>query len=179
MNARMLVTLCTVAIMLPATGQEAPVMKEGQVSESALIDALAPDQPIRTRSLRVTRDINADKAASRPPSASLLITFETNSAELTPQARLSLDTVGQALASDRLSVFRFAIEGHADPRGVPSANFKLSQLRAQSVRDYLVSARKIDSTRLEAVGKGAQEPLNRSNPEAPENRRVTIVNLSR
>jgi flagellar motor protein MotB len=29
------------------------------------------------------------------------------------------------------------------------------------------------------VGKGDRELINKSNPEAPENRRVTIVNLSR
>lgn len=179
MNARMLVTLCIAAIMLPATGQEAPVMKEGQVSESALIDALAPDQPIRTRSIRVMRDNPAPGVAPKPASASLLITFDTNSANLTPSARQSLDVVGQALASDKLASFRFAIEGHADPRGVAAANLKLSQLRAESVRNYLVNTKNIDRARLEAVGKGDMELLNKSNREAPENRRVTIVNLSR
>jgi OOP family OmpA-OmpF porin len=43
----------------------------------------------------------------------------TNSANLTPAARESLDVVGQALASEKLQTYRFAIEGHADPRGLP------------------------------------------------------------
>jgi outer membrane protein OmpA-like peptidoglycan-associated protein len=179
MKARLLVSICMAAAVLPAIGQEAPVMKEGQVTEGALIDALTPNEPIRTRSIRVVRDNAAGSVAAKPASASLLITFDTNSANLTPSAKQSLDVVGQALASDKLSTFRFAIEGHADPRGLATANLKLSQARAQSVRSYLISSKNIDGARLEAVGKGDQELLNKSNRDAPENRRVTIVNLSK
>ena len=145
-----------------------------------LVDALAPKPPMRMRSLRIVRDDVGTQAVSpKPARVSLQITFETNSAILTPRSRQSLDVVGQALASDKLGTFRFGIEGHADPRGVSAANLALSQLRAQAVRNYLVQNLKIDPARLEAVGKGDREVLNASNPEAPENRRVTIVNLSR
>jgi OOP family OmpA-OmpF porin len=178
MNARMLFSICVLATVLPVFGQEGPVMKEGQITENALIDALTPNQPIRTRSIRVMRDDETGGPAAKPAKASLLITFETNSAALTARAKHSLDVVGQALASDKLASFRFAIEGHADPRGVPEANLKLSQARAESVRDYLVNSRNIDVARLDPVGKGDQELMNRVNPIAPENRRVTIVNLS-
>lgn len=165
---------------LPAGAQERPVIKEGQADQGVIEDALAPSRPIRTRSIRVARDdVGSPAVAPEPPKVSLLITFETGSATLTPKSRQSLDVVGQALGSARLAPFRFAIEGHADPRGHPAANLALSQQRAQSVRAYLVSAMKIDGARLDAVGKGDREPLNRADPEAPENRRVTIVNLSR
>ncbi|WP_338763111.1 OmpA family protein [Massilia sp. METH4] len=160
----------------PAAGQGAPVLDEGQVTEKALVDALAP---IRTRSIVVRRDDEAGGPAAKPASASLLITFETNSARLTAAARRSLDVVGKALGSERLAAARFAIEGHADPRGVPEANLKLSQARAESVRDYLVGSAHIDAGRLDPVGKGDREPMNKANPAAAENRRVTIVNLSR
>lgn len=180
MNVRMLVSVCVAAVMLPAMGQQAPVMKEGQVNEGALIDALTPaEAPIRTRSIRVVRNTPADTVVAKPAKANLLITFNTNSADLTPAAKQSLDVVGQALTSDKLSTFRFAIEGHADPRGMSAANLKLSQARAESVRAYLISSKNIDSSRLEAVGKGDQELMNKSNRDAPENRRVTIVNLSK
>jgi outer membrane protein OmpA-like peptidoglycan-associated protein len=164
---------------LPVLGQEAPVLSEGQVTEKVLVDALTPAKPLRTRSILVRRDDEPGGHAAKPASASLLITFETNSAALTSAARHSLDVVGSALASEKLSSFRFAIEGHADPRGVPQANLKLSQARAESVRDYLVSSGKIDTARLEPVGKGDRELLNTANPIAAENRRVTIVNLAR
>lgn len=178
---------CIMVAALPAMGQEGPVLKEGQADVGTLVDALAPPEqkaPKRTRSIRIVRDDAGStpvspKQAAQPAKVSLLITFDTNSANLTPGAKQSLDVVGQALASDRLAAARFAIEGHADPRGVAAANLKLSQLRAESVRNYLADSARIDRARLEAVGKGDSELMNKATPEAPENRRVTIVNLSR
>lgn len=180
MTLRTLLAACIVATMLPATAQEGQVIGEGQAEVGTLVDALEPKEPIRMRSIRLVRaDAGSPAVAPEPAKVSLLITFETNSAVLTPRSRKSLEVVGQALASDKLAPFRFAIEGHADPRGIPAANLKLSQLRAQSVRAYLVDTMKIDAARLDAVGKGDRELMNKANPEAPENRRVTIVNLSR
>lgn len=183
MSARSLLAVCILAAALPAIGQEGPVLKEGQAEVGTLVDALAPPEqkaPVRTRSLRIVRDDASSAPVSpKPAKVSLLITFDTNSANLTPGARQSLDVVGQALASEKLAASRFSIEGHADPRGVPAANLKLSQQRAESVRDYLVASMHIDRARLEAVGKGDSELMNKASPEAPENRRVTIVNLSR
>jgi outer membrane protein OmpA-like peptidoglycan-associated protein len=135
-----------------------------------LIRALTPEPPaVRLRSLKVE--------PSRPPKpaeASLLIVFQTNSADLTPQARDSLDVVGRALKADELVELRFEIEGHADPRGGHELNQRLSEARAESVRLYLVQAHSISESRLRAVGKGDRELLNTNNPVAPENRRVTI-----
>jgi outer membrane protein OmpA-like peptidoglycan-associated protein len=180
MNARSLLAICVVAVVLPVMGQEGPVLKEGQVDAGKLIEALAPPAPVRTRSLHIVReDTESGGGSSKPAKVSLLITFDTNSANLTRSAKQSLDVVGQALASEKLAADRFAIEGHADPRGAAAANMKLSQMRAQSVRDYLVQAMNIDKSRLDAIGKGDRELMNTANPMAPENRRVTIVNLSR
>jgi OOP family OmpA-OmpF porin len=192
MNAKTLIAVCLMTAALPALAQQAP-LKEQQITETALIDALAPATPaapLRTRSIRVMRDDEpaggsapaasaAPAAAAKPPSAPLLITFETNSAVLTAPARRALDVVGKALSSDKLASFRFGIEGHADPRGGPAVNLQLSQARAESVRDYLVKSKHIDAGRLEPVGKGDRDLMNKANPIAAENRRVTLVNLSR
>ncbi len=181
MKPTMLLSLCLLALVTPAMGQNAPILQGKQITENALINALTPGPAAatapKTRSIRVQRDEEAD--TPKKASASLLITFETNSAGLTPRAKRSLDVVGQALASEKLAGFRFGIEGYADPRGNSDANLKLSQLRAESVRDYLVTSKNIERGRLEPVGKGDKELLNKANPIAPENRRVTIVNLSR
>ncbi len=150
------------------------VLKGKAVTEGNLIDALTPEEPVVTRSLRVQRDTPGQQAA-RKPSASLLITFETNSAELTPQAKKQLDVVAAALRNNKLADYGFNVEGHADPRGTHDLNLSLSQQRAESVRNYLVTAHSIDPKRLKAVGKGDAEVLNAKDPAAPENRRVTIV----
>lgn len=190
MKTRLLLAACVLGIALPALGQEdaanpdsaaAPdnaVIKQGQEDMGTLVDALTPKPPVRMRSIKIMRN-EAGLPVAAQPKVSLLITFETNSATLTARSRQSLDVVGQALASGKLAPFRFAIEGHADPRGSSAANLKLSQLRAESVRAYLVDTMHIQPARLDAVGKGDREPMNRDSIDAPENRRVTIVNLSR
>ena len=168
-----LALMALTALALPATAQTTRVLKDTEITESALIEALTPERPIRTRSIKVLRDQPgpADKAAS----ASMLITFHTNSADLTPEAMQSLDVVGRALKMDKLAEYKFSIEGHADPRGGPDFNQRLSQARAETVRNYLVRNHDIDKDRLTAIGKGDHEPLDKKNPIAPENRRVTIV----
>ena len=110
-----------------------------------------------------------------PGKASLLIIFATGSAELAPEAMPVLHAVAKALQSDRLAGFVFRIEGHADPRGTVESNIKLSEERAQAVAAYLSSTLGVLADRLQPVGKGSSEPLNPKQPDAPENRRVTIV----
>jgi OOP family OmpA-OmpF porin len=168
-----------------ASAQNEKVLSGNDITESALIQALTPapnltDEKLRTRGIRVNRENGPDAIANTPAriaSASLLITFQTNSAQLTADAKQKLDVVGQALSSDKLNDYPFSIQGHADPSGNPVSNFKLSQRRAEAVRQYLVQNKHIEKQRLEAVGKGDKEPLNIVNPVAPENRRVTIINL--
>ncbi|WP_342113441.1 OmpA family protein [Pseudoduganella sp. OTU4001] len=175
----MLVSLLSLA--LPALAQSDKVLKPQEVTEAVLIEALTPATPVRTRSIRVTADTGTPNAAAAPaakPSTNLLITFQTNSSELTSHAKQVLNVVGRALSSDKLSTYRFSIEGHADPRGASDANQTLSQARAESVRQYLVHNTNIDTGRLDAIGKGDKELMNKVNPIAPENRRVTIVNMT-
>jgi outer membrane protein OmpA-like peptidoglycan-associated protein len=161
---------------LPVLAQAAdPMLKPGQVTESALVDALAIDSQDamgQTRSIRPTMKSGAPAAPGR---ASLLITFATNSADLTPESVRALTTVAKALQSDRLAGFAFRVEGHADPRGGADLNQRLSEQRAQSVVSYLVDKMGIQPERLAAIGKGASEPIDTQHPEAAENRRVTIV----
>lgn len=171
---RKAIVIAAICALAPAASfaQTGKVINEKDVNEGALVDMLTP--PPVTRSIKVTRD----QPPAPPPSASLLITFETNSAQLTPQAKQSLEVVGRALKSQKLSDFRFAIEGHADPRGRADANLKLSQSRAESVATFLADQQQIDKARLKPVGKGSAELMNTSNVAAPENRRVTIKTLT-
>lgn len=153
------------------------VFRDKDVDENALIQALTPDEPVRTRSIRVRPEApspGAQAAAARPAQASLLITFETNSADLTERSKAALDVVARALKSDRLAEFSFSVEGHADPRGGHDLNMRLSQSRAESVVEYLVTQHNLPRERLQPVGKGDQELANPTAPSAAENRRVTI-----
>jgi len=167
------------------------------VNETNLLEALTPpaaapaaagatdangdvDVGVRTRSLRVTSNTPAAAvlAPRKKASASLLITFETNSSQLTARSKEQLDVVAAALKNDRLKDFSFEVEGHADARGAAEANRVLSQQRAESVRDYLVGTHSISEARLRAVGKGDTEPMNTRDVAAAENRRVTITTIT-
>jgi OmpA-OmpF porin, OOP family len=79
------------------------------------------------------------------------------------------------LQSDQLAGFSFRIEGHADPRGGDEWNQQLSQRRAEAVVGYLIERHGILPERLAPQGKGSSELLDKKNPNALVNRRVTIV----
>jgi outer membrane protein OmpA-like peptidoglycan-associated protein len=179
-------SILLLALSLPplvSFGQVERVFKQNEISESALLDALTPKNGTdkaatqKTRSYRISPVGNGVSSRAKRPSAAILITFETNSADLTPPAKQALDTIGRVLQSDKLTAFKFAIEGHADPRGGEQFNLQLSQKRAEMVVRYLSESQQIDAGRLVAVGKGQTQLMNTSNPLAPENRRVTVTTL--
>ena len=69
----------------------------------------------------------------------------------------------------------FVIEGHTDSTGSHAFNQKLSEERAASVLDYLVTIG-MDKDRLSSVGYGPDRPIADNNTAAgrQENRRVQI-----
>jgi outer membrane protein OmpA-like peptidoglycan-associated protein len=177
-SIRWLVFAAATAIAAASSAEE-KVFKGPEVSESALIDALEIEAPATSQagSTRGFRSVAPTGRVVKPGGgkASLLITFATDSADLTSDARTALDTVARAFDSDRLAAFSFRIEGHADPRGGEEYNRRLSQARAETVVKYLISKHHVLPERLTAVGKGSSELLDTQRPDAPENRRVTIV----
>ena len=69
----------------------------------------------------------------------------------------------------------FTIEGHTDSVGSKATNQKLSERRANAVRDYLI-ANGIDANRLTAAGYGEDKPIasNATRAGRAENRRVEV-----
>jgi OOP family OmpA-OmpF porin len=168
------------ACLASVAGGQERVFREGALTEQALVEALSPRAALRPSEgtgLGAARGFRpADPTAAAPAArASIMVTFVVGSAELTPQARAALDIVAKALQSERLAARSFAVEGHADPRGSEAANQALSEARARSVVEYLVAAHGLPGGRLAAVGMGSSRLLNRQDPTARENRRVTLV----
>jgi len=103
------------------------------------------------------------------------VLFVTGKAELLPAAQDQLSQVAQAL-QDQGDLKPVVVEGYTDSVGSATANMKLSQDRANAVRNYLVS-KGLSADKLTAVGKGATSPV-ASNDTADgraNNRRVEIV----
>lgn len=178
-SAALLILCGAASAQTPASPASNPVLKGNQVTESALVDALAIEPPEAAsgamRGFRPSGKPGAPPVKAGPGKASLLITFATNAVDLSADAQRQLDVMARALQTDTLAGFSFRVEGHADARGEAEANQRLSQQRAQSVVDYLVNKHGILSDRLNAIGRGSSEPLNKTQTDAPENRRVTFV----
>ena len=100
--------------------------------------------------------------------------FEFDSARLTSQAKSVLDRATSAINSAPGTV---SVEGHTDSTGSDDYNLGLSQRRAQSVVDYLVS-QGVSSSKLQAKGFGESSPktTNATREGRAQNRRVEIRN---
>lgn len=123
---------------------------------------------------RAGRMASPAPALSAPrQSLNMRLSFELNSAHLTPEARQRADIFASELKS-AAGGRRFAIEGHTDNVGNPAYNQRLSRERAQAVVDYLV-AQGVPASRLQAVGYGFAHPLDGSTASDPNNRRVEIT----
>ncbi|GEM_PF-1802550 len=105
------------------------------------------------------------------------IYFETGKAIIRPESFPVLDEIAQVLKDN--PGLRIRIEGHTDSVGPASYNLRLSQKRANAVRNYLIS-KGIDPSRLEAVGYGESRPIApNTTPEGrAKNRRVEFVIIS-
>jgi len=106
------------------------------------------------------------------------IKFATNSATLEPASNEILDEVASVMSQN--DKIRVRVEGHTDTVGVAEKNLALSESRAASVRDYIVS-KGIAAERLESKGCGQVVPVadNATEDGKAENRRVEFVILRR
>ena len=104
--------------------------------------------------------------------------FETDSSELTVQARATLDKQAQWLGN--YNRYAFTIEGHADERGTREYNIALGARRAETVREYLVS-RGVSGQRMRTISYGKERPVVVCNDIScwSQNRRaVTVLDQS-
>ncbi|MBO6938529.1 MAG: OmpA family protein [Deltaproteobacteria bacterium] len=83
--------------------------------------------------------------------------FETSSAEIQQRSFPLLENVAQVL-NNHTEIDEVQIEGHTDDRGDDAMNLRLSQQRAESVREFLIS-KNVDGARLTARGFGETRPL--------------------
>ncbi|MFS0735806.1 OmpA family protein [Sphingomonas sp. 1P06PA] len=116
-------------------------------------------------------------APAQPGAANLKLDFASGSATLTEGAKARLAKLATALETPKLASHRLRIEGHTDAVGSATSNRALSQRRAQSTADYLVSAG-VDASRLEVVGLGSSRPLPGVPATSATNRRVMAVVLN-
>jgi outer membrane protein OmpA-like peptidoglycan-associated protein len=84
------------------------------------------------------------------------VNFETGKAVLLPESQGVLDQVAQSLI-DNPDV-NVEVAGHTDNTGRRASNVRLSQARADAVRDYLIG-KGVEAGRLTAKGYGQEQPM--------------------
>jgi outer membrane protein OmpA-like peptidoglycan-associated protein len=102
------------------------------------------------------------------------ILFDVNKSDLRGEARTNIDKL--AVILNKYPDTKIVVEGHTDSDGSDDYNLKLSQLRAQSVANY-VSGHQVDPTRFTIMGYGESQPVaGNDSPEGKQsNRRVEIA----
>jgi len=105
------------------------------------------------------------------------IFYDLNKSSLRPESKLALDKLADFIIKNDL---RIELSAHTDARGSDSYNLKLSQARAQSCVDYLIT-KGVKKTNIVAKGYGETQLLNKckNKVECPddlhqENRRTEI-----
>lgn len=188
---------CALSVVDPVSGRRDCVNdadRDGVVDDSDACPATPDGDRVDARgcSLKVDGDADADgvsDGADRCPSTATglkvdadgcaveqtlslqAVTFESDSAVLTGVATGLLDGIGASL-NNQANV-SLEIAGHTDDTASEAYNLKLSQLRAEAVRQYLIG-RGIDGARLTTRGYGEAQPLvaNDSDANRALNRRV-------
>jgi outer membrane protein OmpA-like peptidoglycan-associated protein len=102
------------------------------------------------------------------------VLFASGKSTLLGGAQQRLGAVADALKDQ--ADHDIIVEGHTDSNGSDASNLQLSQSRAQTVRDFLVS-RGVPSERIRAQGVGESRPVaDNTTPEGrANNRRVEII----
>ena len=104
------------------------------------------------------------------------ILFDVNKSSIKPESMGALNEVAKMLKDhDNL---KFEIDGHTDSDGDEEANMKLSQLRADAVKNKLVEMG-IDASRLTTKGFGESKPMDKNETAEGKanNRRVEFVKI--
>jgi outer membrane protein OmpA-like peptidoglycan-associated protein len=165
--------IAAMSLLLGVTSfQLAPIaIAQDDLTSNDIVDALTPKKSVN-RGIKVNK-ANKDEA----PSISMRVQFAYDSDELENEAILSLRALGAALRDPRLVNYKFEIIGHTDAKGSDEYNLELSKRRAAAVVEHLVFFHNVDPDRLVAIGMGEEDPINRTDPDAAENRRVEIINI--
>lgn len=106
---------------------------------------------------------------------SINILFPTNRTEIPADYQKEVELLAQFLKDHSHTTAE--IQGHTDSQGAKEDNLKLSQQRAESVKQALINDFGINSNRLTAKGYGDSNPLNdnQSVEGRKNNRRVVAV----
>ena len=109
------------------------------------------------------------------------VLFDFDKADILPKAREALKQVAEVIREKGKGVVQ--IEGHTDSKGSDAYNQRLSERRANAVKDWLANKEGLKNVRFATRGFGAKKPVaSNTKPDGSDdpdgrqkNRRVEIV----
>ena len=102
--------------------------------------------------------------------------FDFDSAKLNEDGIATIEAYRKSIGPELTDAYMVVIVGHTDSSGDPKYNLWLSQERAKSVAEYLVSTG-VNENQIRVIGRGAKEPIasNETREGRMQNRRVDIL----
>jgi outer membrane protein OmpA-like peptidoglycan-associated protein len=158
-----------------ALDAQAKLESERALAVSGREQAEKDSQALRDKLKEQLNTILATRDTARGLIVSLSdVLFDFNASTLKPEAREKLAKVSGIFVA--YPTLRFSVEGHTDSVGTDEYNQKLSERRANAVRDYLTS-NGIGQGSVVALGMGKADPVasNDSTTGRQQNRRVEMV----
>jgi OOP family OmpA-OmpF porin len=184
-----LLTVCLMFEVPPASA-----LAQAVVTTESMVSQLAGPETVPDMDVAILRQQALDRVKSkadavplkRPPVAAQLlklprlnldIQFNPDSPVIRPNSYRMLGRIADTLADPKMLPYGLLIVGHTESTGKREYNLTLSQRRADSIRDVLVTTFKISPKRIQAVGLGEEQLLDAEHPKAPVNQQTQIVTV--
>ena len=176
------------AVLATSAYPEDAITTETMVSQLTGLEA-SPDMDVvalRQRVLDRVKSKTDGPSLKRPPVAAELlglphfnveVKFNPDSPIIRPESYQTLGRIADALYDPTMSSYGFLIVGHTESTGKREYNLALSQRRADSIRDVLVTTFKISAKRIQAVGLGEEQLLDATHPTAAINQQVQVMTV--
>jgi OOP family OmpA-OmpF porin len=185
-----LLIVALIVFMAPASSvrAQADIATENWVNQLAGLEA-SPDidvAALRQQAMERVKSKVDRLPLERPPIAVQLlelpqlaveIQFDQDSPIIRPESYRTLGRIADTLSHPTLLLYKFLIVGHTDATGKREYNLTVSQRRADSIRNVLVTTFKISPKRLQAIGLGEEQLLDAAHPNAAINQRAQVVTV--
>lgn len=175
-------------LVIPAPGRAQTAVPPAEIIDKlATAGDTAPDVDVAALRHQAAERVKARadaKQVKRPliapqllklPQIRFDVLFDPDSSLIRPGSYAMIGSLADALTDPALQQQRFLIVDHIESGGRRDFNLTLSQRRADSIREVLVSTFRISGKRLVALGLGEEQLQDGNRPTAPVNARVQLI----
>lgn len=163
------------------------VGKLNHFEEAAEVDLPALKQQVMERAkARIKNDpgpVNRPLIApdlARLPAFNAQIQFDADTPIIQPDSYQIVGRIADAMVHASLLPYTFLIVGHVESnQKTREANAILSQRRADAIRDVLVNTFKISTKRLQPIGLGEEQLLDRAKPTSAVNGQLQVLTFAK